>query len=225
MKQKTAKKPQSKNSFVPFLRNRKIWISLGALLLIGNTITIIVLLAHATLLSSYTFNSSFWPSQDADSNLNTPSTLQFRLSIKSATESIYDPLYYAQDNNQLVIPEARLSLPVEFDSKDLVYGYSPASTDPQYPRPAYIVINSQININSIMTMSKVAQIPCVQRVAVITFDTNTDTYSGKTTLAEIIKLSDGRTVYISTIDHEGCQFSDPELDIKTVNLLKKLTSY
>ncbi len=129
-------------------------------------------------------------------------------------EPVADP-----SKNVVYLPEARISLPLSAESRDLRYNYEARSSG----SPAQVLVSTTQILNK--SISNFADVTCEQRVIGFSIDQK-DGFTAGGKYAGSISLSDGRILYFWLNDTKFCQnFWGDGTQSDILGVLKQAQSY
>ncbi len=206
--------------------DRRIWLPLLILTLIGQTVAIGVLYVHASMLSITLYNKQFWPAFGPEEHMNSLGSLPFKMHIQSSNQSNYYAFIGNIQDARQYAPEARISLPLNIETRKLVYSVYFDDYENPSPANAVIHINSTHNLSSLINIQSIRQIGCANVLSAITFsEAIQPSYQGLQ-FAYSQALADGRTMYVYQLkSHECSPLYDPEEADAITELLKQVQSY
>jgi len=120
---------------------------------------------------------------------------------------------------RVYMPELKIYLPLNQNTRDLRYFYNPDST------PAEAQFSTATSLTR--PIQSWGDVPCQQRLAALSVNTQDKGLQGMYgQSAGTLKLADGRTIYFYISNSKGCaNYWQPHTPQSIVNLLKQAQSY
>lgn len=157
-------------------------------------VTVLVLQSFAILY--------MWPKVDItwkETHKDPNEDLQVKMLIKDSAASVFSDAIIDAEKKRVYLPEINVFLPLNQQTRQLKYSYTPGDTRNSYPEEIMISTRSQVET----LPETLAQVPCVQKMLRVTVGSQ-DSERFNEKQAGNITLDDGRNLHFYENNNKSC---------------------
>ena len=164
-----------------------------------------------------------WPKVEIvwkNSNKDPNEDIQLKSLIRDSQSNVFSYAVIDAPQQKVFIPELKLSMPLNNQTRELMYRYTPSDQQNSYPEEA--IFSTKFHVMTLV--ENLNQVPCARLVRVTTSDPGQLQYNEVS--AGELQLSDGRTLHLLEQKNKDCASRWVSMSPKQmVEAIKSATPY